>query len=302
MVTLLERERELSELTTALSDAREGRGRFVLVEAPAGLGKSSLVRAALEDADGFTVLRARANELERNFAFGCVRQLLEPAAARQPDLFEGAAIVAEALFKPFGSDDPDLSFTMLHGLYWMLSNLADRGPVVVAVDDAHWADEESLRFLSYLAPALGRPRGGRLRLHARGRGGDRAAGGRPGAAGPAAGPAEPRGDRGAVRPGRGAGVRRRLLRSHRRQPVLPARAAARGARPARRDGRGRRGAGARDRPGDRRPRGAPARRRTPAGDRARARGGDPRRRRDAWPRPPRWSSSTSRTPPTPPTS
>ena len=43
---------------------------------------------------------------------------------------------------------------MLHGLYWMLSNLADRGPVVVAVDDAHWADEESLRFLSYLAPRL----------------------------------------------------------------------------------------------------------------------------------------------------
>ena len=153
-MTLLERERELSELTTALSDAWEGRGRFVLVEAPAGLGKSSLVRAALDDADGFTVLRARANELERDFAYGCVRQLLEAPAARHPDLFDGAAIVAEALFKPFGSDDPDLSFTMLHGLYWMLSNLADRGPVVVAVDDAHWADEESLRFLSYLAPRL----------------------------------------------------------------------------------------------------------------------------------------------------
>ena len=60
-MTLLERERELSELTTALSDAWEGRGRFVLVEAPAGLGKSSLVRAALDDADGFTVLRARTS-------------------------------------------------------------------------------------------------------------------------------------------------------------------------------------------------------------------------------------------------
>jgi predicted ATPase len=73
--TLLERERELSELGELLSEAQRGRGQVVLVEAPAGLGKTSLLRAASEKAaeTGFSCLRARAGELERDFAYGCVR-------------------------------------------------------------------------------------------------------------------------------------------------------------------------------------------------------------------------------------
>ncbi|HEX6236890.1 MAG TPA: AAA family ATPase, partial [Acidimicrobiales bacterium] len=78
MPVLLEREHELAALHLALSEARRGRGRMVLVEASAGFGKTSLLRAAAEDAGrmGFTCLRARAGELERDFAYGCVRQLL----------------------------------------------------------------------------------------------------------------------------------------------------------------------------------------------------------------------------------
>jgi tetratricopeptide (TPR) repeat protein len=43
---------------------------------------------------------------------------------------------------------------MLHGLYWLLNNLADESPVVLSIDDLHWADAESLRFVNYLAPRL----------------------------------------------------------------------------------------------------------------------------------------------------
>jgi predicted ATPase len=84
LATLLERERELAELRSALSDARQGRGRLVLAEGTAGLGKTSLLRTAADIAAGSGVacLRARANELERDFAYGCVRQLLEPAVAK----------------------------------------------------------------------------------------------------------------------------------------------------------------------------------------------------------------------------
>ena len=46
---------------------------------------------------------------------------------------------------------------MLHGLYWLTVNLADRRPLLIAVDDAHWADEPSLRWLAYLAPRLEGP-------------------------------------------------------------------------------------------------------------------------------------------------
>jgi AAA ATPase domain len=82
--TLLEREHELTELGQVLAAAQHGRGRCVLVEAAAGLGKTSLLRAASGTAAGmgFAHCRGRASGLERDFAYGCVRQLLEPVLAR----------------------------------------------------------------------------------------------------------------------------------------------------------------------------------------------------------------------------
>jgi hypothetical protein len=53
----------------------------------------------------------------------------------------------------------DSSFGVLHGLYWLLNNLAADGPLALVVDDLQWADAESLRFLNYLAVRLdGLPR------------------------------------------------------------------------------------------------------------------------------------------------
>ena len=122
-----------------------------------------LLRAATRAAaeSGFTCLRARAGELERDFAYGCVRQLLEPAVATAPDperLFEGAAALSRPLFAPSAAALPspsaDSTFAVLHGLYWLLNNLAADAPVALSVDDLHWSDAESLRLLAYLAPRL----------------------------------------------------------------------------------------------------------------------------------------------------
>ena len=82
---LLERDRELESLRAALAEAASGEGRLALVEGPAGIGKSRLLaelRAAAEE-DGARVLTARGSELEREFPFGVVRQLFEPALARR---------------------------------------------------------------------------------------------------------------------------------------------------------------------------------------------------------------------------
>jgi DNA-binding CsgD family transcriptional regulator len=161
---LLEREGELATLGDALARARDGRGLVVLVEGVAGLGKTSLLDAACELAagSGFTCLRARATELERDFAYGCMRQLLEPVVARGSErerLFAGAASLASPLFeaRPVSRPPPseDSAFSILHGLYWLLNNVAETGPpVAIAVDDVHWSDAESLRFFNYLAPRL----------------------------------------------------------------------------------------------------------------------------------------------------
>ena len=45
----------------------------------------------------------------------------------------------------------DPSFAILHGLYWLCANLARRSALLLCVDDVHWADHASLRFLHYLA-------------------------------------------------------------------------------------------------------------------------------------------------------
>ncbi len=161
---LLERAWELAQLEGALSAAGEGRGQLVVVEAAAGLGKTGLVEVALEAArrGGLSALRARGSELERDFPFGVVRQLLEMRLAgagedEREKVFSGAAALARPLFSGAAeglSQPPDATFGVLYGLYWLLANLAGLGPVVLAVDDAHWADDPSVRFLAFLRPRL----------------------------------------------------------------------------------------------------------------------------------------------------
>ncbi len=158
---LLEREHELEALRRGLGGGGSGDGTLLLIEGPPGVGKTELVREARAMADQARILslEGRGSELERQFAFGVVRQLLEPALNEfdgRDDLFSGAARPAARLF---GSDDAaaqpiDVGFEALHSLYWLIVNLADRVSLVVLVDDCQWADRESLRFLSYLAERI----------------------------------------------------------------------------------------------------------------------------------------------------
>jgi DNA-binding CsgD family transcriptional regulator len=161
---LLEREGELAELGAALSRARRGSGRVVLIEGPAGIGKTRLLNETRDRARqlGLDVLAARGGELERGYGFGVVRQLLEAALARaSPDersgLLSGAAVLAEPVFLASASASPsstDTTQSVLHGLYWLVANLAERSPLLLTIDDVQWADEPSLRFLLYLARRL----------------------------------------------------------------------------------------------------------------------------------------------------
>mgnify|MGYP003287810900 CR=1 FL=1 len=107
---LLERERELEEFERLRAAARRGEGAAAVVEGPAGIGKTRLLAAAGEGAEGLEVLRARASELERDFPFGVVRQLFEPVlfaagAERRSRLLAGAGGLAERVLS--GSAVPD---------------------------------------------------------------------------------------------------------------------------------------------------------------------------------------------------
>jgi DNA-binding CsgD family transcriptional regulator len=160
VVELLERHIEAQIIDGVLDSGREGRGAVVVLEAAAGLGKTALLRYASEAATaaGMVTLRARAAELERDFAFGVLRQLFEPLVTREGDrLLIGAAAATAGLFKsdpaPGDSDCGGALYPLLNGLYWLLVNIATT-PVAIVVDDVQWADEPSLRFLGFLARRL----------------------------------------------------------------------------------------------------------------------------------------------------
>jgi DNA-binding CsgD family transcriptional regulator len=157
---LLERDSELSVLDHALSEALAGNGSVLAIEGPPGIGKSSLLANAIELAQerGMYTVSVRGTELERSYPYGIVRQTadsvsLDRSAEERAALFTGAAKLALPILDPTGEqpDTPELMYQRLHGLYWLTANLAREQPLVIAIDDAQWADEASIaaeRFLS----------------------------------------------------------------------------------------------------------------------------------------------------------
>lgn len=171
--TLFERESELAAVDEALGELTglrldgaepvgQPRGALLAFAGPAGLGKTTLMaevrrRAA---ARGCTVLSARGGDQEQRVAFHVARQLLQPrfAGAAEADLRAQLGswydIVGPALglCAPTDGAPPDPQ-GLRDGLDWVLTHLAvQRAPMVLALDDAHWADPESLRWLAAFAP------------------------------------------------------------------------------------------------------------------------------------------------------
>jgi DNA-binding CsgD family transcriptional regulator len=163
---LLERETQVAALKALADGAWSGGGRFVVIEGSAGMGKTHLLgeARAIAGSAGMRVLAARGGELEGEFAYGIVRQLFEPLLASvSPDLraelLSGPAALTEPLFgasQPAGSEHApaESSFAMVHGLYWLAANVAFHQPTLLAIDDLHWADTTSLRWLLYLTRRL----------------------------------------------------------------------------------------------------------------------------------------------------
>jgi DNA-binding CsgD family transcriptional regulator len=129
----------------------------MLVEGDAGIGKTTVWREAVRAADerGHRVLQARPAEAEASLSFAALADLLGSAYDEVRD--EMAAPQRQALDVALLRATPDASAdprTIATALVGVLTALAERGPVVVAVDDVQWLDRASARALEFAARRL----------------------------------------------------------------------------------------------------------------------------------------------------
>ena len=164
---LYERDAEMAALSHALAAARDGAGSLVVLEGPAGIGKSRLLAEtrAMAGALGLTVLTTRGIDLERDVPFGVAAELfaaaLAAASSKERDrLLSGHACLAAGLLDPAVQPAEDPS-ALIRGLYWLTVNLASdagdadgQAALLIEVDDAQWADRPSLSYLAYLAARI----------------------------------------------------------------------------------------------------------------------------------------------------
>jgi DNA-binding CsgD family transcriptional regulator len=163
--TLVERDAARAQLESLVDAAVGGRHGAARVLGAAGLGKTALVRwlETYATERGARVWLTSAGQLESRIPFGVVRRLLDrPVRALGQEsrsrLEQGPARLAlthlwsGSLAGPGEAPGPG---DMTHSLGWLLEELVETGPpVVVVVDDAQWADEESLLFLAHLRERL----------------------------------------------------------------------------------------------------------------------------------------------------
>lgn len=160
------RAQEVTRFGGLVADVLAGRGGTLLVEGEPGIGKSELLAAGLSAVErrGCQLAWAVADELHQRFPLHVITECLgAPAAAREPRRAILAADSILAASDPFqAAADRLLAF---------VDEVCTRGPLVMVLDDLHWADEASVlvwqrlaaatRQLPLLLVAAGRPGHGR---------------------------------------------------------------------------------------------------------------------------------------------
>ena len=154
---LLERDADLAVAEAALDEAfTSATGALVAVEGPPGIGKTQFFNELVLRARGrgFSVLTATGGEFERDLPFGVARQLLGSIARLGRDYVTPPAAAALGLDVDRAVDARAAELNALEGLQFLCVALTAERPLLLAVDDLHWSDSASVKFLLYLARRL----------------------------------------------------------------------------------------------------------------------------------------------------
>ena len=145
---LVGRQAECDCVARLVEEARQGKSGVLVVRGEPGIGKSALLAHAIELSQGMRLLRARGVESEAAIPFAGLLELLRGAT----DVIDRIPISqAESLRGALGLGPAVRSDRFMIGAASLsvLAALAEAAPLLVAVDDAHWLDEESSAALSF---------------------------------------------------------------------------------------------------------------------------------------------------------
>jgi DNA-binding NarL/FixJ family response regulator len=150
---LLGRSAETAVIDRLLAAAREGRSGVLVVRGEAGIGKSALLEHAVEQADGFTVLRGVGVESESELGYAALHQVLRPVLDRIDQLPEPQAAALRGAFA-LSTETVDDRFRVSLAALTILAEAAEERPVLCLIDDAQWLDRASADALVFVARRL----------------------------------------------------------------------------------------------------------------------------------------------------
>src|SRR6266851_2139853 len=148
---LIGRAAEVAALAAALADAQRGRGRLVLVEGDAGIGKTRLVEDFAAQANGARVLAGGGIPLASDTPYAPVLGILQALARLHPAVAGGLLPQGAP-----GPPDPFGPTRLLAAAADAVRAVAARTPLVLVVEDLHWADASTCGLVSFLARAVRR--------------------------------------------------------------------------------------------------------------------------------------------------
>ena len=155
---LIGREQALAAASSVLADACRGTGQLLMISGEAGIGKTAMLAALIRQAGPVPlVLRGFCWEGDGAPPYWPWSQIVQASGLPAAELGEAGWLVQPAS----GSAGPmsagaaaDAQFRLFEAVARCFGRLADGRPVLVVLDDLHWADEPSLRLLGFLARAL----------------------------------------------------------------------------------------------------------------------------------------------------
>ena len=144
------RDEERRAIDRLLNRTRDGRGGALVLRGDPGLGKTALLAYAAGQASGLRLLRVRGIEAESQLPFAGLYSVLRPVLAHLDGLPVPQAAALRAALGLAAAAGQN-RFLVAAGVLSLLSDEAERQPVLCLVDDAHWLDSSSLDALLFVA-------------------------------------------------------------------------------------------------------------------------------------------------------